>query len=369
MRSNAVTYQALERAAQDAAQALAHPDVAQALAKGDTAAKALGAQVLAAYQQLAHTQAAPAALQWAEKLLGNAKTPEGKARYDAIAGNDPAFLAVLSTTVIEPSLPNVAKTYFEDNGGDAQAAAHRMSLHTTASMAAIRWSVLIADTANMVKASTASPDAVTRLGAGYQGTSPVLKVLWGPGSAFGLYRAVLEIYEGRYVNGARYGALSGAGVVTFGVAAAEAAQKKPTASAWQKKAAEKILEGPAGTALKKVASWSPGLGAVGSAFSLVEHTNRPTSVGNNVSLVGDVAAVAGASSLLAANVTSNEARALTLSRVGMTGWYGAALIVGGELYEVGRQLRLRSAELSPDDHFEGLKHLLHLKKSVIPGVD
>lgn len=369
MRQHRGDYEALEAVAAEMASALANPAVDAAFRAGGVTAKALAPRVLQAHQIVAHTRAAEVSLLWAERVLADKEDPQASPLYDAFASGDAAFVQTLLDTVIEPALPHVAAQYFAANGHDAAQAAHKVALQTTFSLAAIRMTTLVYDTANVLKAAGSSPDPVHRLGGTYRGSTPMLRVLWGPGGVYGMYGAVLELYEGRYVNAARYGAAGTVGAVTFAAGAAQATKDDPKAGGWQKKVAEKLLSGTPGEILRKATSVTPALSAASSTFALLEHSQRAESVGNNVSLVGDLAAIGGSAAALAANLTRNPVRALALSRFGVVGWYGIALIVGGELYQVGRELRARSHAASPEDDFEGLKQVLGLKKSVLPGVD
>ena len=193
--------------------------------------------------------------------------------------------------------------------------------------------------------------------------------MWGPGNALGMAGAVLEIYEGRYLNGLRYGSGSASGLVTLTAAAAQAIKDDPHASSFASKTAGKLMNGTTGQLLRGAATVAPGVAAISSGFALAEHRQRPESVGNNVSLVGDVSAIAGSTAALSANLAKNPAKALTLARFGLLTWYGVGLIVGGELYQVGETLHEKSRGASAVSDFDGLTIVLGLKKSVMPGVD
>jgi hypothetical protein len=367
-------YEALNAVAKEAAHLLADPAIEQVVLGTGPAPKALAARVLKAHQVIANTPSAETSLMWAERVLGDKVNVASSTLFDAFSRGDADLVKTLRETVLEPALPHVAKEYFDSNGGDPAKAAYKLSLKTTFTMAALRMATVVADSNNVIKAATSSPDPTQRLGTQYKRTPLALKVLWGPGSVYGLYGAVLEIYEGRYINGARYAAGNAAGLATFVNAAAESAKTNPVPGGWQKKAGESLLQGASGQLLRAGVSLAPGLGAVTSTFSLMEHSQRDPSVGNNVSLVGDVAAIVGSSSFLAANLISGSvpvataitgARALMLCRLGLLGWYGAALIVGGELYQVGYELHRRAHETNELDEMDGLKRVLGLKKKSV----
>lgn len=369
LRKHQGAYDALETAAKETAKALATPLLDNALRAGTADGNALAAQVLHAQQMIANTSSAESALMWSERVLADREQQGGGKLYDAYAAVAADLPLTLRDTVIEPALPQVAGVYLERNENNPAKAADKLATQTTFTMAALRMTVLVTDAESMTKAARTSPVALERAGAAYRGASPLLRILRGPGNLYGMYASVLEIYEGRYINGVRHGSASAAILFTHLAGRASTVVNDPTASTWEKQVATKLLTGTSGEVVKRGLAVAPGVLGTAAGFSYLEHSNRPTSVGNNVSLVGDVAVMAGSASLLAANVVKEPTRALTLARLSLIGWYGAALVFGGELYEVGRDLKKRSDATSPDRPSEGLKQVLGLKKSILPGVD
>ncbi|MBX7115897.1 MAG: hypothetical protein K1X64_16325 [Myxococcaceae bacterium] len=361
-------YAALETAAAKAAEALSNPLVEKAILANDARSAPLVEQVINAYRVIANTQSAGASLAWAERVLADKDNADPKL-YRAFAKDDAAFDVELAATVVIPALPHVAARYYEETGRDAAKAAHKVALGTTASLAAIRMAAVIFDAGSVTKALGSSSDAIGRLAAVFSGTSTLMKVMWGPGNALGMAGAVLEIYEGRYLNGLRYGTGSASGLVTLTAAAAQAFKEDPHASSFASKTANRLMNGTTGQLLRGAATAAPAAAGLSSVFAFAEHRQRPESVGNNVSLIGDATAIVGATAALSANLTKNPVNAVKLARFGLLSWYGVGLIVGGELYQVGETLHEKSRNASAVSDFDGLTIVLGLKKSVMPGVD
>ncbi len=210
--ANSGPHQAYIEAAQRLATVLSDPSIEAAILQGGKAQKRRAATVLEAYQALATTDSAMAALNWAKGLLDQSDSK----LYRAFSGLTPDLRTALETTILQPALPAIEAAYDESaKSRYVNPALERGKIVANVSVATLRAMVFKRDLPNQLALILDPRPAKVRVGGYFGRAAWPIKANWTWGQIGTLWEGKEQLKDGELLNGGRYVLPALSGLITF----------------------------------------------------------------------------------------------------------------------------------------------------------